>query len=83
MEQQELLSSDTVEWNRESTLDTWLNEPSEVHAMWIGFCTIFLGIDVHKVPQKNLDEIENEYPYYLMGKALAIGAILCVAIFLI
>ncbi|MDD3096014.1 MAG: hypothetical protein PHD63_07220 [Candidatus Marinimicrobia bacterium] len=58
--------------------DTFLNDPREVHAFWIGITTAFrqkrrtpVPADI---PERNRLEIADEYPYYLGGFYVARAA---------
>lgn len=71
---------------REETLDTCLNTPEEVHALWIGVCTAWRQYHCTPVPadipERNRLEIADEYPYYLAGFWLArwlqvVGLLIC------
>ena len=59
------------EWDREKTLGTFLDNPAEVHAWWLGMCTAFRHLRPGTIPEDyseaNRQEIEAEYPYYLGG----------------
>ena len=69
------------EWDHESTADTFMNDPSEVHAMWLGFVVSFDQLRRTPIPadlpEVNRLEIAAEYPYYCAG--FFIGRVLLVA----
>ena len=73
------------EWDHESTAATFCNDPSEVHAMWLGGVVAMQQISPNPVPSSlpeiNRLEIADEYPYYCAG--FYIGRALTIAAFIV
>jgi len=61
-------------WNHLTTLKTFLNEPAEVHSFSFGFYSVFFSLI--NIPDKNKEEIQNEYPYFMAGRFIGMIFIL-------
>lgn len=59
------------QWDRNTTIETFMDDPSEVHAFWLGMCVAFQNRDPEDIPdtwpEENLAEIQAEHTYYLGG----------------
>lgn len=63
------------EWDRISTLGTFLDEPEEVHSFAAGMYSAWYGFPsadfIGGLPQHLQDEIELEYAYFIGGRIAA------------
>lgn len=84
------MTNDKETWNHESTLNTFLNEPAEVHMMIIGFYTAWTQWKL-ELPENASDhnraEYDKERPYFcagaLIGRLMQIYTVIAIIVYVL